>query len=183
VATAQPLESSIWPTASEAPDPSAPGLGAGSLSGIAATAAGVLSAAITTPVLLTTMGASQYGVWVMLTSIAGYAQLADFGLGFSVGRFVGEYRVQRDVAALRSYFGSAGLIYGGVLAAVLTVSAVLGLLIPRVADIPASQRSVFFVSALVVGLATALAIGMALLLNVLHAYQRLRLANGVRAAY
>jgi O-antigen/teichoic acid export membrane protein len=183
VATAQPLDASIWPAASEAPDPSAPGLGAGSLSGIAATAAGVLSAAITTPVLLHTMGASQFGVWVMLTSIAGYAQLADFGLGFSVGRFVGEYRAQRQVAALRSYFGSASLIYGGVFAAVFAVSAALGLLIPPLAGIPAGQRSVFLVSALVVGLATALAIGMALLLNILHAYQRLPLANGVRAAY
>jgi O-antigen/teichoic acid export membrane protein len=164
-------------------DASAPGLGAGSLSGIAATAAGVLSAAITTPVLLQAMGVSQYGVWVLLASIAGYAQLADFGLGFSVGRFVGEYRIQRRTSAIRSYLGSAAVIYGGVFPAILAVSGLLGVVIPRIAGIPVSQRSGFFVSALVVGLATALAIGLALLLNILHAYQRLPLANAVRAAY
>jgi O-antigen/teichoic acid export membrane protein len=75
------------------------------------------------------------------------------------------------------------LIYGGVFGVIVTVSGVLGLLIPRVAGIPAGQRSVFLVSALVVGLATAFAIGLALLLNILHAYQRLPLANGVRVAY
>jgi O-antigen/teichoic acid export membrane protein len=46
---------------------------------------------VMTPVLVGGLGKAGYGLWVLLTSLAPYATLLDFGLGSATVKYVGEY--------------------------------------------------------------------------------------------
>ena len=48
------------------------------------------------PYLLTKLGATHYGAWVMIGSLTGYFGLLDFGIRGSVGRYVAFYRAKND---------------------------------------------------------------------------------------
>jgi O-antigen/teichoic acid export membrane protein len=46
---------------------------------------------VMTPVLVRGLGKDGYGLWVLLTSLAPYATLLDFGLGSATVKYIGEY--------------------------------------------------------------------------------------------
>lgn len=52
------------------------------------------------PYLIRHLGASHYGVWVMIGSLTGYFGLLDLGIRGSVGRYVAFYRAKQDSRAV-----------------------------------------------------------------------------------
>lgn len=70
------------------------------------------------PLLLSHLGSSNYGAWVMIGSLAGYFGLLDFGIRGSVGRYVAFYRARDDREAVREIVWTA---FG-----LLSVAAVVG---------------------------------------------------------
>lgn len=54
---------------------------------------------ILTPVLLKTVGPADYGLWVLAYSIAGFGNLANFGMGLATQRFVARARGEKSKSA------------------------------------------------------------------------------------
>lgn len=55
---------------------------------------------ISTPILLSYLGVSQYGIWMIVTSILGVSAIADFGVLDSIVRYVSKHHAVGDEAAI-----------------------------------------------------------------------------------
>jgi O-antigen/teichoic acid export membrane protein len=168
---------------SAAPDPTNPGVAAGSLSGFSALGAGTLATAITTPVVLHALGAARFGLWVALVAAVSLTGLFDFGFSQAVARFAGEHRATRNTAAVNAYIVATGAAYLVAFALVLLATTAIGLVFPLVVAVPAAEHGAALAGAILIGVATALGLWMGFFTSILHAYQRLPLANGVRVGY
>ena len=91
-------------------------LGAGVLSVIGATWGAVL-ALITIPMLVHGLGLAAYGVFSLAFSIAGFGSYLDFGLSWTISKFVAEADAQGDQPLLAAIVRSA-LLYNTLLGAV-----------------------------------------------------------------
>ena len=65
------------------------------------------------PLLILEFGREGYGLIILFTTLISFADLADFGVRPSLGRFVSEARAKSDTKAFNSYINSALLVYGG----------------------------------------------------------------------
>src|SRR5688572_20143986 len=52
------------------------------------------------PLLVSRLGDTAYGLWIVIGSFTGFFLLLDFGLRGSVGRFVALYRAQDDFESI-----------------------------------------------------------------------------------
>lgn len=166
-----------------APDLNAPRIGAGALSGYAALAAGVVATAVTTPVVVHALGAARFGLWVALVAAVSFTGLLDFGFSQAAARFTGEHRARRDPDTVNRFISATGTAYLVAFALVLLVTGGIGLAFPRFINVAAGDRPLILPGAMLVGLATALGLWMGFFGSLLHAHQRLQLANAVRAGY
>jgi len=158
-------------------------VGRGTLSGVLALACGVLATAVTTPVVLRALGASRFGLWVALVATVSLTGLFDFGFNQAVARFTGEHRARRDAEAVQAYITATGAAYLVAFALVLLTTVAIGIAFPFFIKVPAADRSPILPAALLVGLATALGLWISFFGSILHAHQRLPVANLVRAGY
>lgn len=166
-----------------APDVNAPRVGRGTLSAFLALACGVLATAVTTPVVLRALGASRFGLWVALVATVSLTGLLDFGFSQAVARFTGEHRARRDAESVQAYIAATGAAYLVAFALVLLATVAIGIAFPWFVKVPAADRRPILLAAVLVGLATALGLWMSFFGSILHAHQRLPLANLVRAGY
>ena len=158
-------------------------MGSGALSGFAALAAGTLATAITTPVVLHALGAARFGLWVTLVAAVSLTGLFDFGFSQAVARFTGEHRASQNPSAVNAYIVATGAAYVVAFILVLLATTAIGLVLPLFVTVPAAERGTVLAGAELIGTATALGLWMAFFGSILHAYQRLPLANAVRAGY
>jgi O-antigen/teichoic acid export membrane protein len=166
-----------------APDPNATRFGAGTLSGFAALGAGVLATAVTTPVVVHALGGARFGLWVALVAAVSFTGLLDFGFSQAVARFTGEHRARGDGPAVEAFIMATGAAYLAAFALVLMATVAIGVMLPRFVHVSAVDRDLVLPGSVLVGLATALGLWMAFFGSILHAHQRLPLANLVRAGY
>src|SRR5262245_55923109 len=81
---------------------------------------GILSSFIIAPILIRHLGASTYGVWILIGSLTGYFGLLDLGLRGSVGRNMAFYRARGEQDLVNAILSTA--------LAMLSASAMLALL-------------------------------------------------------
>ncbi len=72
----------------------------------------ILSGLLLTPLILSRLGSSDYGVYHMAAGLLGYLSLLDFGFGETVCRFTARYRVRQQHLALADFLGQCVLLYG-----------------------------------------------------------------------
>ena len=166
-----------------APDPTAPGVGAGTLSGFAALGAGTLATAITTPIVLHALGSARFGLWVALVAAVSLTGLFDFGFSQAVARFTGEHRATRNTTAVNAYIVATGAAYIVAFILVLIATFAIGMLFPLFVRMTVAERGSALAGAVLIGTATALGLWMGFFTSILHAHQRLPLANLVRVGY
>ena len=87
----------------------------------------IVSGVLLTPLILRSLGQSEYGVYHMAAALLGYIALLDFGFSEVVSRYVARYQIRRQEAAQANFLGHCCLLYG---CAVLLV-AVVGLTVWR----------------------------------------------------
>jgi O-antigen/teichoic acid export membrane protein len=68
---------------------------------------------LVTPWLLGRMGAERFGLWSLLTVLAGTYTAFDLGLSGSLTKFVAEFRATGDRTALRAIYTQGALFYLG----------------------------------------------------------------------
>jgi O-antigen/teichoic acid export membrane protein len=71
----------------------------------------ILLALITTPYIVHGLGLEPYGVLVLVSAVLGYVLLLDLGLDASLVKYVAQYRAVEDFETLRTYIGTALIIY------------------------------------------------------------------------
>ena len=165
------------------PDVNAPRVGAGAVSGFAALATGGIATVITTPVVLHALGPARFGLWVALVAAVSFTGLLDFGFSQAVARFSGEHRARRDSAAVEAFIMATGAAYLVAFALVLIATVLIGMTLPYFVHVSLADRELVLPGSILVGLATALGLWMAFFGSILHAHQRLPLANLMRAGY
>ena len=61
---------------------------------------------ISTPIIVKTLGNSQYGLYLMMSSIVGYIFLVDLGITNTINRFVAKYKALNDFKGENEFLNS-----------------------------------------------------------------------------
>lgn len=64
-----------------------------------------------TPFLLIRLGQSEFGLYQMIGSLAGYFIVFDFGLGTTITRYVAKYRAEQDIKKMQNFLAICIRIY------------------------------------------------------------------------
>ncbi len=93
-----------------------------------------------TPFLLNHLGATTYGLWILIGSLVAYGSLLDFGIAGAVTKYVAEYRARGEAERLGRLVSTALVLYSafGLLAAAMGLS--LAPVLPHLFQIPPEQR-------------------------------------------
>jgi len=79
---------------------------------------------VMTPVLIKNMGDYDYGIFVLITAIAGYMSILDLGLSPAIARFISKYHAIQDTDNIKTIFSAALVLLttiGSVLCALLFI--------------------------------------------------------------
>jgi O-antigen/teichoic acid export membrane protein len=86
---------------------------------------GMLTGFFVTPILIRHLGATNFGIWVLLGSLIGYLGLIEVGTSTATAKRVAECRANGDTKRLREVLGTAAALYLAVSLIVLVVTVVL----------------------------------------------------------
>lgn len=141
----------------------------------------VLSTLLITPFLIRTLGQAEYGVYKLSASITAYLLLLDLGVGNAIIRYISKFRVNKDTASEKKFFGVAMIFYLGISVVSVIGGAVLIHLFPFVfskglsaEEIALGQRLLMLTVANV-----AVTIGTTVYANVIIAYERFSISKGM----
>jgi O-antigen/teichoic acid export membrane protein len=131
------------------------------------------------PFLVTHLGDSTYGLWIVIASLTSYFGVLDLGIGGSVGRNVAFFKARNDLAGVNGILSTAVFYLCSV--AVLSLLATVGAMFVFfvLIDVQPDQADAARFALLLVGLNFALALPLQSFDGVLWAYQRFDLQNGV----
>ncbi len=118
----------------------------------------VLVAIGVTPVLVRKLGTTEYGIWVLVGSLALYLELLEFGFGGATIRKVANYHSLADQDRVRSAVATSFWFLSGLGALALVVGGLIALFFPVIFDIPAELETAARVLTIVVAVDLALSI-------------------------
>ena len=131
-----------------------------------------LSGFLMTPVMLSYLGQSAYGLWAAFNSIIGYLMLFNFGMNAASIKYTAEYRALTDQETLNKILSSVfvGLAILGLL--IVLVSAGLSPLLPRVFAVPKDLVKAGSIAFMILGSTVGLRLVGSVFGNVIYGYQR-----------
>lgn len=132
---------------------------------------------ILTPFLLHHLGATRYGLWVLVDSIVGYAVIFEAGGAASLQRYVARFRAREETARASATIASAVPLFAATGLAIFAIGWALAPLVPRLFNVPPSEH---ILAARVVRLMAAgvgISIVAAIPPAILRAHQRYDLVN------
>jgi O-antigen/teichoic acid export membrane protein len=135
-----------------------------------------------TPVILHGVGASNYGLWALIGSLAAYGALLDFGVGPAVTKYVAELHARDDRAGVRTMVATAFWLYAALGVIAVAVAVVLAPLVPRIFNIPPGQETMAEWLTIVSGLAVAVELPTSTTYAVLRGLQEFARINVVSTA-
>lgn len=103
----------------------------------------MLASLVFMPLLVASFGITHYGLFMLASSVAAYAALADFGVGTALTKMVAERNATGDRDGMPRVVAGALLFYLVIGAAVAAVMAAVALLAGSIFDIDAGDASVF----------------------------------------
>ena len=95
---------------------------------------GILIGLFLMPYVLTTVGDSQYGLWLFICSFAGYSGLLNLGFGETVSRFVAHHHAKDETTRINQVVSVIGAIYLGMSVVLIGVAGLLAWLAPWLYD-------------------------------------------------
>jgi O-antigen/teichoic acid export membrane protein len=130
-----------------------------------------------TPFMVHRLGATDYGLWVLVASLIAYGNLLDLGVGAAVTKYVAEFRARGRSEEASALIATALSIYSVVGLLIVLASAPFALVFPHLFNIAPGQeseaRSVVFLT----GLALAVKLPTTTAYAVLRGLQRFDLNN------
>jgi len=139
----------------------------------------ILAGFLVAPFLVRTLGATTYGLWIVIGSLSGYFSLVDLGLRGSWGRQLAFRRAQQDWESANHIISSALLIFCCLTVITVIATAVAVVSLQRLFDIPAEQLANARLAMALVGVNLALSFPLQVFDGSLWAAQRFDLLNYV----
>lgn len=135
-----------------------------------------------TPFILDHIGATQYGLWVLVASFLAYGKLFDLGVNDAIVKYVAEHRARSDSETASSLVATALWIYAALGAVVLVLGVALAEPLVALFNVPPAEvdTAVWLVRITALGLAVELPAGAAF--AVLRGLHRFDLMNLIGSA-
>ena len=132
-----------------------------------------------TPFLLSHLTPSGYALWVLMSAIASYGLLLDFGIGGAVVKYVAEHVALRNTAAAREVVASAAWLYLGLALAAAGIGLVLAPILPALVGVAPADHGTAEWLIVLTCVNVAVAIAFTTPAAVLRGLQRYDLHNAV----
>jgi O-antigen/teichoic acid export membrane protein len=132
-----------------------------------------------TPFLLHQLGASDYGMWILITSIVAYGSLLDFGVANAITKYVAQYHAEGQIEQARGLVATALWLYIGLGLVVIALGAVLAPILPALLELPPEQYATASWLTLLSALSLGVSLPSATTISVLRGLHRFDLANVV----
>ena len=129
------------------------------------------------PILVRYLGDAQYGLWVLVNAIAGYAGLLDLGLSAAVVKWVAEYRARGAHEEMNEFLSTLCGLYLAIAALTLAGTAVVVLLFGQLFAVSPGQLGVARGLLAIVGASVAISLPVSLSGGVLAGFQRYDVLN------
>ena len=84
-----------------------------------------VSAILVTPYMLRSLGKSDNGLYALIGAIVGYLAVLEFGLSYSIIRYVARYRARNDREGEQNFLALAMITYVGISLLVVLVGAII----------------------------------------------------------
>ncbi len=130
-----------------------------------------------TPFILSQLGATDYGLYILVGSVAAYGVLLDFGIAGAVTKYVAEYHARGQIEQAQSLVATALVLYSGLGLIAVALSAILAPIFPVLFNVPIEQRTTATWLVLLSGLGLGTALPCAMPQSVLRGLQRFDLVN------
>ena len=130
-----------------------------------------------TPFLLRQLGASDYGLWILIGSIAAYGSLLDFGIASAATKYVAQFHAEGRIEQARSLVTTTLWLYIGLGFMAIVLSAILAPIVPGLLNIPAGQQGTASWLMLLSGLSLGVSLPSATSIAVLRGLHRFDLSN------
>ena len=93
-----------------------------------------------TPFILRQLGASGFGLWMIVGSVVMYGSLLDLGIAGAVIKYVAEHRARGETKQARSLVATALCLYSALGLIVIVVSAAFAPLVPALFNLLPGER-------------------------------------------
>ena len=130
-----------------------------------------------TPFLLRQLGASDYGLWILIGSIAAYGSLLDFGVATAVTKYVAQFHAEGRIEQARSLVATTLWLYLGLGLVAVVLGAILAPIVPSLLNLPPDQQATASWLMLLSGLGLGVSLPSATSIAILRGLHRFDLAN------
>jgi O-antigen/teichoic acid export membrane protein len=129
------------------------------------------------PFVLHRVGAADYGLWILVNSLTGYASVLEFGISAAVIKYVAEFRVRGEREQVQAFVATSLSLYTvlGVLAILFSVG--VAALLPHLVNVPPGEEAKAARLVLLAGVGLGLSIPATIIVGVLRGLQRFDLLN------
>ncbi len=129
------------------------------------------------PLALYYLNKTEFGIWALVTQLAGYLILLEFGMSGSVARSLSDHKDDMSDGIYGSILKTGARIFAIQGLVILAIGALLSQILPSLLDLPAESRGVFSILLFLQALFSAVRIASAAISSPLWCHQRLDLSN------
>jgi O-antigen/teichoic acid export membrane protein len=148
------------------------------LTSYVASAVGMITGLVVTPLLVRHLGSTDFGLWVLIGSLAGYIGLVEVGIGTATAKRVAECRATGDKKRLEEVLGTAFSLYLVIFLIVLLATGILQMYLGNFFQIPADRLLLARICLVVVGISHAIGFLFIVQSAILFGAGRLDLMSG-----
>jgi len=130
-----------------------------------------------TPFILHHLGATRYGLWVLVDSIVGYAVIFEAGGADSLQRYIARFRARGEIGEAASFVSSAITLFAATGLAIFALGLVMAPLVPVLFRVPPSEHALAAQIVRLMTLGVGISLVAAIPLAILRALQRYDLVN------
>ena len=154
----------------------------GTATNVAGQALVVLSALALVPIIVHAVGATDYGVWVLIGSIASFGFLFELGISAALVKYVAEHAARGEVEEAARMVGVATWLYAVLGATVTAAGLLLALVLPAVIDLHGAFARLVRPLVMLIALDVGISIIAIAPLAVLRGLQRFPAVNAIYGA-
>jgi O-antigen/teichoic acid export membrane protein len=134
---------------------------------------------VLSPIVVRSLGETQYGAWVLLASMVGYLGLLDLGVRAAVTRYIAQFHAAAEHSRASLLYASALRIFSLAGVTAILISAVLAILVGRVFSVPPELVEVARVVAVLSGVSVAISLISGVFGGVLIGLERFDYNNAI----
>lgn len=135
-----------------------------------------------TPFILSRLGPTDYGLWVLMGSVVAYGALLDFGIGNTLVKYVAEHHARNDTGRIRELIATSLWLYSALGAAAFALCLAVAPLVPDLIDVPPAERAKTVWIIVLTGLAVGVSTPCVTAIAVLRGLQRYDVVNLLESA-